>query len=195
MGKPHSTRQQEIVDAAIFLAANKGVRHISAQAIANIVGIAQPTVFRHFKSCDDIFGAAIEKIGKGMFAAIGGYFTEPGPADERLKNLIHAQLNYISDNKGLPRLLFSDRLHNDSIALKGAIQMVMGNYYNMMASLIRDGQAEGSFRRDIDAEETARMVAALMQGLIMRWSIFDFDFTLQDEAAPLWAFIHAAIRN
>jgi len=194
MGKPHSTRQQEIVDAAIFLAANKGVRHISAQAIADIVGIAQPTVFRHFKSCDAIFGAAIEKIGMGMFAAIGEYFTNPGPADERLKNLIHAQLHYISDNKGLPRLLFSDRLHNDSDALKGAIQMVMGNYYNLMAALVRDGQAEGSFRRDIDAEETARMVAALMQGLIIRWSIFDFDFSLRDEAAPLWGFIHAAIR-
>jgi AcrR family transcriptional regulator len=194
MGKPHETRKQEIIDAAIYLAANRGVRHISAQAIADRVGIAQPTVFRHFKSCDAIFAASIEKIGLGLFEAIGEFFMSSGPADERLKNLIKAQLHYISQNKGLPRLLFSDRLHNDSVQLKAAIQMVMGNYYNFMAKLIREGQAEGCFRANLDADESARFVVALIQGFLMRWSIFDYDFELQDEAEPLWNFVSAAIK-
>jgi hypothetical protein len=60
--------------------------------------------------------------------------------------------------------------------LKSAIQKVMGGYYGHMAKLISDGQQDGSFRTDLDADETARFVAATIQGLIMRWSIFDFDF-------------------
>jgi AcrR family transcriptional regulator len=194
MGKPHETRKAEIIEAATQLAAGKGLRHVSAQAIADRVGIAQPTVFRHFKNRDAIFAGAIETIGQGLFAAIGKFFTASDPADERLRALIRAQLKFISRNKGLPRLLFSDRLHNDSTVLKSAIQKVMGGYYGHMAKLISDGQQDGSFRTDLDADETARFVAATIQGLIMRWSIFDFDFALEDEAEPLWRFLYSAIR-
>ncbi len=194
MGKPHETRKAEIIAAATQLAADNGLRHVSAQAIADRVGIAQPTVFRHFKNRDAIFAGAIETIGSGLFAAIGGHFTASDPADVRLPQLIHAQLDFIGRNKGLPRLLFSDRLHNDSTILKLAIQKVMAAYYGRMAGLIRDGQKDGSFRSDLDPDETARFVAATIQGLIMRWSIFDFDFHLQKEAKPLWHFIQAAIR-
>ena len=194
MGKPHNTRKQEIVEAAMQLAAHKGVSHVSAQAIADRVGIAQPTVFRHFKNRDSIFAEAIEKIGQDLFQAIGRHFTDSGPADERLRQVIDTQLHFISRNKGLPRLLFSDRLHNESAALKAAAQSIIVNYNDHIAELIREGQSSGCFRKSIDAAETARLVSSLIQGLIMRWSIFDFDFALQKEAEPLWNFLHAAIK-
>ncbi len=194
MGKPHEERKQEIIEAAMELAAEQGVKRVTTQAIADRVGIAQPTVFRHFKTRDAIFASAIDFIASNLFLALEAVFTSREPADVRLQQLIKRQLTFISKNKGLPRLLFSDRLHLESPALKAAVQKVMSRYVSRVAAIIRDGQENGCFRADLDADESGRYVAALIQGLIMRWSIFDFSFDLADESDGLWRFIHAGLR-
>lgn len=160
MGKPHEERKQEIIEAAMELAAEQGVKRVTTQAIADRVGIAQPTVFRHFKTRDAIFAAAIDWLAMGLFKALGVFFTGSGPADERLRKLIARQLEFISKNKGLPRLLFSDRLHLESPSLKAAVQKVMNRYTEQIANLIREGQESGCFRADLDPDETGRYVAA-----------------------------------
>ncbi len=194
MGKPHEERKQEIIEAAMELAAEQGVRRVTTQAIADRVGIAQPTVFRHFKTRDAIFASAIDFLSKNLFYTLDVVFSSQEPADERLQLLIQRQLSFISKQKGLPRLLFSDRLHLESPALKLAVQKVMSRYISKLASVIREGQETGCFRQDLDADESGRYVAALIQGLIMRWSIFDFGFNLADESDGLWRFIYAGLR-
>lgn len=194
MGKPHEERKQEIIEAAMMLAAEQGVKRVTTQAIADQVGIAQPTVFRHFKTRDAIFAAAIDFLARSLFNALEVVFSSREPADKRLEKLIQKQLSFISKHKGLPRLLFSDRLHLESPSLKAAIQKVMSRYIERVAAIIREGQQTGCFRSDLNADETGRYIAALIQGLIMRWSIFDFGFDLTDEADGLWRFIYAGLR-
>ncbi len=194
MGKSHEERKQEIIEAAMELAAEQGVKKVTTQAIADRVGIAQPTVFRHFKTRDAIFSSAIDFLARNLFSVLNVVFTSKEPADVRLQQLIQKQLLFISKHKGLPRLLFSDRLHLESPALKTSVQKIMSRYVERVAMIIQDGQDSGCFRADLDAEETGRYVAALIQGLIMRWSIFDFGFDLADESDALWHFIHASLR-
>ena len=195
MGKPRAERQQEIIEAAMQLAAEKGAKDVTTQAIADRVCIAQPTVFRHFKTRDAIFSATIDFIAANLFKALEVFFTGTGPADERLHNLIVKQLSIISKNKGLPRLLFSDRLHLESPALKAAVQKVMSRYSGQVAALIKEGQASGCFNAQLDADESASLIMAMVQGLLMRWSVFDFEFSLELEAEPLWCFIEAALKR
>lgn len=194
MGKSHEERKQEIIEAAMELAAEQGVKKVTTQAIADRVGIAQPTVFRHFKTRDAIFSSAIDFLARNLFSVLNVVFTSNEPADVRLQQLIQKQLLFISKHKGLPRLLFSDRLHLESPALKTSVQKIMSRYVERVAMIIQDGLDSGCFRADLDAEETGRYVAALIQGLIMRWSIFDFGFDLADESDALWRFIHASLR-
>ncbi len=193
MGKPHEQRQQEIIEAALELASEQGVKKVTTQAIADRVGIAQPTVFRHFPNRDAIFAGAIDWLARGLFATLATFFTGSGPADERLRRLITTQLRFIEQNRGLPRILFSDRLHLESPPLKAAVQKVMNRYMDQIAGLIRAGQESGHFRTDLDPETAARQVAALVQGTVMRWSIFDFEFSLETEADAIWDFVSRAL--
>ena len=193
MGKPHEQRQQEIIEAALELASEQGVKKVTTQAIADRVGIAQPTVFRHFPNRDAIFAGAIDWLAKGLFATLATFFSGHGPADERLRRLITTQLRFIEQNQGLPRILFSDRLHLESPTLKTAVRKVMDRYMAQIAELIREGQRTGRFRENIDPDAAARHVAALVQGTIMRWSILDFAFSLEAEAESLWQFMSPAL--
>lgn len=191
--KSGEERREEIVQAVLELAAERGVKQVTTQAIAERVGIAQPTVFRHFKTRDAILHAALEWIGKGMLAALTPILAGGGPADERLRQLLRRQLRFISRRKGLPRLLFSERLHLEDPELKAVVRRIMEAYTARLAALLREGMEHGRFRADLDPEETARLIVALMQGLVMRWSLTDFAMPLEEQGEAVWRLLGPAL--
>ncbi|MBE9535833.1 MAG: TetR/AcrR family transcriptional regulator [Proteobacteria bacterium] len=193
MGKPHEERKEEIIRKTLELAADKGVTRLTTQAIADRVGIAQSTIFKHFKTRDAILGAAIKWISSQIFSLLEQTSKESSSPRERLHHLINRHLTLVSKHKGLPRLLFSDRLHLESPHLKKAVQQVMSTYMKRVSEIIREGIEEGQFRNDADPEETARCFVALLQGLIVRWSIFDFSFPIEKEGEELWRFLWSSL--
>ena len=193
MGKKHEERKEEIIQGALELAAEQGVKRVTTQAIADKVGIAQPTIFRHFPNRDAIFGAAIEGVAAGLFKILGRHFDGAEPADQRLHAVVVRHLQFIDRRKGIPRVLFSDRLHSESPGLKAVVQRIMGRYTERLARLLEEGVAEGRFRADLDVEATARHIFALVQGTLMRWSIYDFGFSLEAEAERVWGFVWLAV--
>ncbi|MCW8975800.1 MAG: TetR/AcrR family transcriptional regulator [Sedimenticola sp.] len=194
MGKPTETRRAEIILGALSAAADLGLGAATTQAIADRVGIGQSTIFRHYKSRDEIFAAAIESIGANMLRALEPYFSGGDSAAVRLKEMIHAQLIFVSNNRGLPRILFSDSLHIDSPILKQNVQRVMRNYSSRVVQLVQEGIEAGEFDKQLDPTETVRYLMMLIQGLLMRWSLFDFNFDLEAEAAPLWDFFSRILK-
>ncbi|HSH30028.1 MAG TPA: TetR family transcriptional regulator [Thiohalobacter sp.] len=191
--KSHEERKDEIIRGALELAGETGVKEVTAQAIADRVGIAQPTIFRHFKTRDAIFRGAMEWIANMLFGVLEGFDDTGEPADARLRKLIQRQLTLVSKQRGIPRLLLSDRLHLEDAALKQTVRRIMARYTAYLESILRDGVESGRFRAELDTQATARWIAAIVQGLIMRWSIHDFGFNLEDQAPELWRFLEPAL--
>ncbi|MBW2661489.1 MAG: helix-turn-helix transcriptional regulator, partial [Deltaproteobacteria bacterium] len=49
------SKKESILQAATLLFSEKGFRHTSIEEIANMTGVAEGTVFYHFKSKDGLF--------------------------------------------------------------------------------------------------------------------------------------------
>ena len=192
--KSGDERREEIIHAVMDLAAEQGVKQVTTQAIADRVGIAQPTVFRHFKTRDAIFHATLEWIGKGLMTALAPILAGGGAPDERLRRLLTRQLRFISQRKGLPRLLFSERLHLEDPSLKAVVVRIMERYANQLIALLAEGVEQGCFRADLEPEETAWLIVAMIQGLVMRWSLSDFAMPLEEKGEELWRLLQPALK-
>jgi len=94
----------------------------------------------------------------------------------------------------LPRLLFSDRLHLESSELKRVIQQAMSQFTTRIEKMLVEGVEAGLFRSDLVSKDTARYLIALFQGLMMRWSVYDFEFSIEKEGQQVWRFFDPAIR-
>jgi AcrR family transcriptional regulator len=195
MGKPTEQRKAEIIQSTLELAANQGVANVTTLAIAEDVGIAHATVFRHFKTREAIFSASLKWIVENMFAALEPHFSSQASAKERLHSLINAQLSFVSQHRGLPRLLFSDRLQTESKELKAIVRRAMTQFTGRLAGLIEEGIREGDFSADTNPADAAKYLVALFQGLMMRWSIFDSEFQIEKESEPLWQFFSNSLKS
>lgn len=117
--KSHDERRREIAETALELAASKGIGTVTTQAIADAMGVSQGTVFRHYLNRDEIFHEAVAVIKARVFGRLGTIFADNSTSGaERLEALVRAHLAAIQDNRGVPALLFSDRLHQDDPQLR-----------------------------------------------------------------------------
>lgn len=94
----------------------------------------------------------------------------------------------------MPRILFSDRLHSEDPALKATVRRIMDRLTGRLAALLQEGIDDGRFTPEMNTEETARMIVAMIQGSVIRWSIFDFSYSLADQADCIWNLVWPAIR-
>lgn len=194
MGKPQEQRRKEIVQATMDLTAELGIKSVSTQAIADKVGIAQPTIFRHFKTRDDIFAAVIGWIAENLTKAILSGTNPNDLPDEQLRKLLQNQLTFINKHRAIPKVLFSDLLHLESPKLKSLLQELMNGYISRVAQLLQQGKESGIFRENLDTNQTARYIAALIQGLLLRWSVYEFNFSLEKEAKIIWNFLQPVLK-
>ncbi len=192
--KTGKERRAEIIQSSLELASEVGVGNVSTQAIADRVGIAQATVFKHFKTRNDIFRAVLEFVASKVFKVLEAQINSGNPADIRLKNFIERHLAMVNKMKGVPRLLFSDRLHVEDPELKKTVRGIITKLTENIEKLIKDGMAEGTFNPNVNAQHMARMVVTLVQGSIMRWSIFDFEHKLTDRSEEIWNVIWPALK-
>lgn len=194
MRKSHEERREEIARMALALAAERGAAAVSTQSIADALGVSQATVFRHFKTRDEVFHEAFAVVRADVHATLGPIFEDKTQtAAKRLHRLVEAHLGFIQDNRGIPALLFSDSLYMGDAALKAQVRDLMKGYAGRVASLVLDGVRDGSIDKDADPALVGQALVTLIQGLALRWALFDHAFDLKTQAEVAWLLLKPAI--
>jgi AcrR family transcriptional regulator len=62
---PGDERRRQIIDAAATLFSRKGFRGTTTREIAEAVGVSEATLFKHFATKEDLYGAIIEAKSHG----------------------------------------------------------------------------------------------------------------------------------
>src|SRR5260370_40820712 len=61
---PADSRKQQIVETVLQLVATHGTEAVSAQLVADTIGVTQPAVFRHFPTKEAIWLAGMDWLGQ-----------------------------------------------------------------------------------------------------------------------------------
>ncbi len=178
-------RRDQIVQAALAVIAKKGVGGLTTAALAAEAGVSEANLYRHFRNKEDIFFAAVayvkERIAKNMEEALAG---TDAPI-KKMKRFYDLQLELMWKNNGILRFMFSDELHI-SEKLREKLLLTMYAFSATMATFIREAQKAGFFRDDLDPRTTSLMFIGMVQGLMFRWSLSGFSFSLAAEGRKLW---------
>lgn len=184
--KSAEERKAEIVDAAIRLAADIGPDRLTADKLAQEVGISQPGIFRHFPTMADIWKAVARRIAELFQAnAAPGDNDEVSPQDA-LRKMVGDHLSFIDKTPAIPAILFSRELHAENDELRAFFAGMMVKRQRKFCEQINRGVKLGTFDRDLNAEDAAALILALIQGLAMRWSLNARGFDLVEGGKRLF---------
>lgn len=194
--KSGEERKAEVISAALKLADEYGPDRVTTDTLAGAVGLTQAGLFRHFPKKQDIWESVAEYIGHQMqkrWASTGRRLHDT--PEQRLIRLVLGQLRLIQSFPAIPALLFSRELMVENKRLRTIFTGFLGRFHEHLKNCVADAQDAGLFRADLNADDVAYLLIALIQGLAVRWSVNDRRFSLLKEGERLLELQLQGLRN
>lgn len=149
-------RRNRIVLAASQMFAARAYVEVQMDDLARAAEVAKPTIYRYFKSKEDLFLEALDGTMNDLVAEVGNAAAESGPAPEVLRQMIGAALRSFARCTAAIRALDGT---DSALGERGRamLRRRAKQIREEFATLIERGVADGSFR-SLDAEIVSRAV-------------------------------------
>ena len=165
---PPVDRRRQILDAAIRVFARQGFHSCRVSDIADEAGVAYGLVYHYFDSKEQVMNelfterwslllAAIEEVdgrdasARSKLDAVAGFIIDSYRHDRELMQVIIVEVTRAANSFG--------RTHLPEI----------NRAYEMIAKIVSDAQADGTFRRDIDPLLASMWFYGAIEQLLSAW--------------------------
>jgi AcrR family transcriptional regulator len=160
-------RESEIVDAAARLFAERGYHGTSTQAIADVLGMRQASLYYYFSSKEAALELVCLRGTDGFVEAAEAVVEGAGAPLEKLAQLIAAHLAPIESRRDYVKVFINERRYLPD-ASRRRLGRKTRRIERCFEHVILAGIADGSIRRDTDAR--LAMLAVLgMCNAVINW--------------------------
>ena len=150
-------RQEQIKRAVLDIIYIDGLKSLSTRNLAKRIGMSEGTIFRHFASKQDIILSIIKDVQTDFIGSLRSVANSNVEPEERLNRLLCQTVRYLTQNKGITMLLFSEASHNNDMALKDNLLQIFNNQKKLVSKIILDGIALGIWDEAIPVESVAML--------------------------------------
>lgn len=178
-------RQEQIKQAVLDIIHTDGLKNLSTRNLAKRIGMSEGTIFRHFTSKQDITLAIIKDVQRdfiGSLRIIANADIEP---TERLNKFLCQTVKYLTDNKGITMLLFSEASHNNDADLKHNLAQIFNNQKKLVSKIIMDGIARGEWDESIPVENVAMIYMGIPVSLNIELILNGGEFHIENFCARM----------
>ena len=107
--------KKKIMQAAVDLISTRSYHGTSTLHIAERAGLSQATLFKYFKTKDDLLTAILHPVVPGIF---GSFFEELlafETTEERVRYLVHDRMSYLKKNRALMKIILQESFSNKKL--------------------------------------------------------------------------------
>jgi len=192
-----STAQAEkrrlILDAAVRVFARKGYHTSRVGDIAEEAGIAHGLLYHYFSSKEQVLETVFRENWSELLAAFARIEASDEPASEQLDGIVKVLLRSWRNAPDLVRVMVREVARSPH--LQGQVDEIREGFVTIQR-VIERGQAEGSFRADLDARLASWIVYGSLEELLTGWvlgQLPDGDEDVARAEATVLTFVHAAL--
>lgn len=158
-----------ILRAATEVFAEQGFAAVTVAEIAERAGIGKGTVYEYFSSKEELLVAVFDWMNEAIFERIHALLDQGGTTRVRLQRLLDLGAEITSEQVEMQAVVLdfwaaSRGTRSEERYNRSCLETFHG-YRRILAEVIRDGQASGELRPEVDAEAVAIMLIAAMDGL------------------------------
>lgn len=180
------SRKQQIARAAMEIISEEGMHNLVMVKIAKRIGVTDAALYKHFKSKSDILFYMIEEIENSMTNRLIGRVGHIEDPIKQLETLLTFQLEFIEQNKGIPRIIFSESLQRQNKTLKKKISSLLLNYLQIIRDILTTAKNNGQISQKIDIDAASVIFIGMIQSSVIFWTLSDSSYSLKEKKAVLW---------
>ena len=119
--------KKKIMQAAVDLISTKSYNGTSTLQIAKHAGLSQATLFKYFKTKEDLLTAILHPVVPGLFGRFFEELLALNTTEEKVHYLVHNRMAYLKKNRALMKIILQEifsnkKLRNEQIFIWNTIQ-------------------------------------------------------------------------
>ena len=167
-GAARGDKYKRILDAAVEVIAEHGYFNSPVSAIAARAGVADGTIYLYFKSKDHVLRTAIDAVFSGFFSNIREEISRIPDAREQLRAVARLHLEGLAAHRPLAVLLQTE-LRQSAKFVADFSHQHMKDYLNLIREVVRRGQQQGVFRKEISDRVAAHCFFGALDEMVSAW--------------------------
>jgi AcrR family transcriptional regulator len=154
--------QDAVLTAAVRLFNERGYDATSMFDIAESLGITKSSVYHHISGKEQLLQMAMDRALDGLFEAADEVRTLDLPALDRLERLIRRSVLLLAERFEFVTVLL--RVRGNTAAEQHALDR-RREFDAVVTELVKQAQAEGGVRPDVDPATAARLLLGMVNSL------------------------------
>lgn len=119
--------KKKIMQAAVDLISTKSYNGTSTLQISKHAGLSQATLFKYFKTKEDLLTAILHPVVPGLFGRFFEELLAVNTTEEKVHYLVHNRMDYLKKNRALMKIILQEifsnkKLRNEQIFIWNTIQ-------------------------------------------------------------------------
>nr|WP_042183059.1 TetR/AcrR family transcriptional regulator [Kibdelosporangium sp. MJ126-NF4]CEL15330.1 Transcriptional regulator, TetR family [Kibdelosporangium sp. MJ126-NF4]CTQ95629.1 Transcriptional regulator, TetR family [Kibdelosporangium sp. MJ126-NF4] len=154
---------ESLLAVAAKLFNERGYEATSMEELSRKLGITKSAIYYHVASKDELLRLAVGRALDGLFAVAEEAGKLDGPAIDRLEFLVRGSIKVLIDR--LPFVTLLLRVRGNTKVERAALTR-RREFDHLVTELVKQAEAEGDVRPDIDPSVTARLLFGTVNSLI-----------------------------
>lgn len=143
-------RENAILDAATAVLSQKGYDLMTMDDVAGMVGISKPSLYKHFKSKEELIGEALIRLLDGALEHVAALDTALGPL-QKLSALLEWALR-VRLGGGLPFLPSTSPHVRDMLIRNVKYMLRIMKLNRQLEALVKLAQQQGQLNRELPTD-------------------------------------------
>ena len=154
---------QQILEAAVELFIAHGYDATSVAAVAERLGLTKSALYHHYESKEHLLGVALDEALGGLEGVLDEPGAGTGSAGERLEHVLRGAVRVLVDR--LPYVTLLLRVRGNGEVERHALERRRA-FDHRITELVRDAQADGTVRADVDPSVATRLVFGMVNSIV-----------------------------
>jgi len=162
------SRKDRIMDAALRIFAEKTFQEATISEISKESGVSEATIYEYFGTKEDLLFAIPEKISNDTFEESKLVLPFIKDVEGRIRAIILSYIRLYQNNPHYSALVLLQLASNKRFRQTAAHQAIRRSAHSLL-DCIRNGIADGTFRKDADAYLIRSMLLGTVEHLFIHW--------------------------
>ena len=181
-----SPRRQQILEAlARELESRPGAR-ITTARLAEVVGVSEAALYRHFPSKAKMFEALIEFAEESVFGLSNRILGEEADATRQCERMLTMLLTFSDRNPGITRVLLGEALVGEHQRLRERVSQFFDRFETQLKQILREGEQVTELGLRASVAAIANLLMAVVEGRMTQFSRSGFEHSPMDSWEQQW---------
>jgi len=179
-------KHRQIIDAAVRVFARNGYYNSRVSDIAREAGVASGTIYLYFRTKDEILVSLFREKMAAWVAFVRTEIAGEPDALAKTRRLVVLHFSVLEKDPALAEVVQVE-LRQGHKFFHGASAHEVSAYFELIGSVLEEGQAAGVIRRDLPLKIATKVLFGAMDQVATSWVLGKRTYRLSDAAETVAA--------